>query len=81
LHRSKRRARGFNQAELIAHAALKQLKSRDAELARNVMEQCRDTVSQIGLTRPQRAENIRGAFRVVHLHRVVGRGYCWLTTF
>ena len=73
LHRSKRRARGFNQAELIARAALKQLRSLDAELATNVMERCWDTVSQIGLTRPQRAENIRGAFRVVHLNRVAGR--------
>jgi len=73
LHRSKRRARGFNQAELIARAALKQLKPLGAELATNVMERCRDTISHIGLTRPQRAENIRGAFRVVHLNRVSGR--------
>jgi predicted amidophosphoribosyltransferase len=34
----------------------------------------RATVSQIGLTRPQPAENIRGAFRGVHPKKVVGRG-------
>ena len=73
LHRSKRRERGFNQAELIGHAALKKLASRDFELATDVLERCRVTGSQIGLTRPQRAENIRGAFRVVHLNKVAGR--------
>jgi len=31
------------------------------------------TVSQIGLTRPQRRENLRGAFQVVHPTRVKGR--------
>lgn len=73
LHRSKRRSRGFNQAELIARAALKQLIVPGAEFAPKVLERRRDTVSQIGLTRPQRAENIRGAFRVAHLNRVSGR--------
>ena len=73
LHRSKRRARGFNQAELIARAALKNLKLSGVEIATGVLERRRDTASQIGLTRPQRAENIRGAFRVAHLNRVAGR--------
>jgi ComF family protein len=72
LHRSKRRQRGFNQAELIAGAALKNNASR-CELGTNVLERTRPTVSQIGLTRPQRMENIRGAFRVRHLSKVAGR--------
>ena len=72
LHSSKRRERGFNQAELIARAALK---SHDfgSELGADVLERTRPTVSQIGLTRPQRIENIRGAFRVTHLTKVAGR--------
>ena len=45
-----------------------------AELATNVLVRQRATVSQIGLTRPQRAENIRGAFRVEHTERIVNRG-------
>jgi ComF family protein len=73
LHRSKRRDRGFNQAELIARAALKRNVVTNVEFATNVLERTRPTVSQIGLTRPQRAENIRGAFRVQHLNRVQGR--------
>ena len=72
LHRSKRRERGFNQAELVARVALKGIELR-AELATDVLERTRLTVSQIGLTRSQRTENIRGAFRVTHLRRVVGQ--------
>jgi ComF family protein len=80
LYRSKQRQRGFNQAELIAAAALKKLAMPNFELAANVLERVRATESQIGLTRPQRTLNIRGAFRVVHLNhahlndeRVAGR--------
>jgi ComF family protein len=73
LHRSKRRQRGFNQAELIARAALKMDALPAAELVTDVLERTRPTVSQIGLTRPQRVENIRGAFRVRHPSRVSGR--------
>jgi ComF family protein len=72
LYRSKRRERGFNQAELIARAALKGTALR-CELRVDVLERTRPTVSQIGLTRAQRIENIRGAFRVPHLNRVAGR--------
>ncbi|MGH9514051.1 MAG: ComF family protein [Terriglobales bacterium] len=72
LYRSKRRERGFNQAELIARAALKGA-SFGWELRGDALERTRPTVSQIGLTRAQRVENIRGAFRVPHLNRVAGR--------
>ncbi len=73
LHSSKRRQRGFNQAELIARAALKQPRMARPVLATDVLERRRPTVSQIGRTRLQRSQNIRGAFRVVHLNRVSGR--------
>jgi ComF family protein len=73
LHSSKRRQRRFNQAEIIARAALKRMATPGMELATNVLVRQRATVSQIGLTRPQRAENIRGAFRVQHPEKVAGR--------
>jgi ComF family protein len=73
LHSAKRRERGFNQAKLIACAALKKNAFAGVELATDVLERTRPTVSQIGLTRPQRVENIRGAFRVRHPSRVSGR--------
>lgn len=70
LHSSRRRQRRFNQAELIAHAALRRGGSM---LAADVLQRVRPTDSQIGLTRPQRRENVRGAFQVVHPTRVAGR--------
>jgi predicted amidophosphoribosyltransferase len=38
-----------------------------------VLVRVKPTVSQIGLTRPQRRENMRAAFQVVHPNRVKGR--------
>ena len=73
LHASKRRQRSFNQSESIAHAALKELEGVSAQLDAGALKRVRPTVSQIGLTRPQRRENIRGAFEVAHLSKVAGR--------
>ena len=73
LYRDKRRERGFNPSELLARKALKELGWSNDQLAINVFDRIRPTVSQIGLTRPQRFENLRGAFRVSHLTRVRGR--------
>jgi ComF family protein len=73
VYRGKRRERGFNQSELIAGSALKKFDSMRMEFSTDVLERTRATVSQIGLTRPQRLENLRGAFRVSHLSRVKGR--------
>ncbi len=63
LHARKLRQRGFNQSELIARAALKLEPSRRFAL-QLVLERTRETQSQIGLSRHQRRENLRGAFAV-----------------
>lgn len=63
LHAGKWRQRGFNQAELIARAALKLEPSRRFEL-KPLLDRTRETQSQIGLSRHQRRENLRGAFAV-----------------
>jgi ComF family protein len=74
LHRVKGRERGFNQAELIARAALKQINRPEKfELAPKVFRRGKATQSQIGLTRHQRRENLRGAFSVVRPEVIVGR--------
>jgi ComF family protein len=74
LHRSKLRQRGFNQAELVAHLALKLSSARDRYLlCSDGLERVRETQSQTGLTRHQRRENLRGAFRVKHPEQVSGR--------
>jgi ComF family protein len=72
LHSSKRRERSFNQAELIARAALKQLPSQ-FELARDVLVRERATRSQVGLDREARMQNMRGAFRVTAAQRIKGQ--------
>lgn len=72
LHKSKARQRGFNQAEQIARFALRQLAG-NLQLNSRVLERQRPTSPQIGLTRHQRRENLRGAFRVVVPEEVRGR--------
>jgi ComF family protein len=74
LHRTKLRQRGFNQAELIARAAMKISPTRDRlRLCAGVLERKRETASQIGLTTHQRRENLRGVFGVVQRELVAGR--------
>jgi ComF family protein len=74
LHARKLRQRGFNQSELIARAALK-LRPPGSRIALStgVLERRRETQSQIGLTRHQRRENIRGAFVVARPDEIAGR--------
>ena len=67
LHPTRLRQRGFNQAELIARAALKLLpRARGFELNTRCLARQRETLPQAGLTRHQRRENIRRAFAVQH---------------
>ncbi len=74
LFKTKMRQRGFNQAELIARAALKWSPLRErATLSANLLRRTRETGSQIGLTSHQRRANLRGAFAVPHLPEVTGR--------
>lgn len=74
LHSSKLRQRGFNQSELIARAAVKIISSRmQLQLSSGVLERCRETQSQIGLSRHQRRENMRGAFAVTGKQQISGQ--------
>jgi len=74
LFKGKRRQRGFNQAEVIARAALKiHDGNRRLQLASGLLLRTRDTHSQIGLTSHQRRENLRGAFKVARAAEVNGR--------
>jgi ComF family protein len=74
LHSGKLAQRGFNQSELIARAAVK-LKAAGGQLqlSAGLLERRRETKSQIGLSRHQRRENIRGAFVVAKPSEVDGR--------
>jgi ComF family protein len=73
LYKGKRRQRGFNQAELIARAALKlRPASEHLQLVPDLLLRTRDTASQIGLTSHQRRANLRGAFAVARATEVTG---------
>ena len=74
LHSRKRAQRGFNQAEMIARDALKELsRPKRFDLCTGVLLRRRETGSQIGLTRHQRRENMRGAFAVSDPTRILNR--------
>ncbi|HYM04971.1 MAG TPA: ComF family protein [Terriglobales bacterium] len=74
LHARKSRQRGFNQSELIAQHALK-LRAGNGRLVlrSKILERRRETQSQIGLTRHQRRENLRGSFAVARPEEIAGR--------
>jgi ComF family protein len=74
LHKRKQAQRGFNQAEMIARDALKELsRPKRFELCTGVLLRQRETESQIGLTSHQRRENMRGAFAVSDPTRILKR--------
>jgi ComF family protein len=75
LHSGKSRQRGFNQAELIARAALKHLSSEGLrlEMRSRLLRRQRATSSQTGLTRHQRRTNVRGAFTLRNPRDIAGR--------
>ena len=74
LFRGRRRSRGFNQAELITRAALKNLGApSQLRLGERVLVRTRETLSQTGLTRHERRENMRGAFAVAKPEEIAGQ--------
>ena len=69
LHWTRHVARRFNQSELLA----RHIAAEDGKVVQpRVLRRNRKTVSQSVLSTEERAENVRGAFRVVHPERVKG---------
>lgn len=60
MHEKKRRRRGFDQAQIIAHAISEATGIKTA----NVLERTQNTPPQSGLHPQQRIENVKGAFRI-----------------
>jgi ComF family protein len=76
LHSSKQRQRGYNQSELVARVALRQFRTAKMEALEfepKLLARTRPTVSQTGLTRAQRQQNVRGAFTVLRPDLAAGR--------
>jgi len=74
---SKERERGYNQAVLLADAAVEELRrSRPAwrlAAAHRVIRRVKDTRSQFELTAKGRRRNLQGAFAVADVSAVAGR--------
>lgn len=60
LYKSKMRKRGYNQAEILAKGLEKRLNVQ----VWNALERVKNTNTQVGLTKDEREENIKGAFRL-----------------
>lgn len=77
LHAAKRKQRGFNHAELLAKAAVRELRRRRPEwkltMKRGALERRKATLSQAGLSPHQRRANLRGVFFVPRPELVAGR--------
>ena len=77
MYAAKQRQRGFNPAELLARAAIHEMRRRHPRwvlhLETNLLQRMRVTVSQAGLTTHQRRENLRGAFFAPRAARLAGR--------
>lgn len=77
LFKARHRQRGFNQAELLARAAVRAMRGLcpgwEGELAPWVLARQRATESQTGLSMHERRRNLRGAFFVVDPARMRDR--------
>jgi ComF family protein len=74
---SKERERGYNQAVLLADAALAELKKTrpewKLEAAHKIIRRVKDTRSQFELTPKGRRRNLQGAFAIADGSRLIGR--------
>jgi len=71
MHPKKRRARGFDQAEILTAALAAHLNTKPAA----ILERTQNTPPQSGLHPRQRAENVRNAFRIKPGIDVKGQSY------
>ena len=83
---AKERQRGYNQAVLLAEAALAELREElagvEAAAGHGVLRRMRDTESQFALTPKERRRNLRGAFAVREGAAMWwGARFCWSMTF
>jgi len=77
LHASRRRQRGFNQAELLARGLVRRLRREgrfgDVRFVLDSLWRTRATLPQVGLSVRARRDNVRGVFSVARPDRVRNR--------
>ena len=67
LHRARQRERGFNQSEVLAEGISQ---ATGLPLARDILKRKKNTKDQTYLNVQQRAENVKGAFVVIHPDKI-----------
>ncbi len=69
-----KRERGYNQAELLAESVQRALHAEGvaSRIEGSILEKARDTKPQKHMTRTERADNVRGAYRVKEKKAVQG---------
>ena len=76
MHPTKQRKRRFDHAELLAQAAMREVRRRHPEaklqLRTDLLKRKRATMSQAGLSTHQRRQNLRGAFLVSRPQKLAG---------
>lgn len=77
LHQSRKRERGFNQAELLARGLSRKIAKTRGGRGPRVETHCvyrtRPTLPQTGLSIPQRKENVHGVFAVTNPKHILDR--------
>ncbi len=73
LHKSRLRNRGYNQSLLLARAMFPDHR---AIIVPDVLKRVENTVSQTGLSRKERADNLRDAFKIMHPRYVREKNIC-----
>lgn len=77
VHITRKRKRGYNQAEVISEVLGQYM---HIPVSKGALKRCTKTVAQKELTVEERRRNLEGAFSVtgIFFH---GNGFCWLMTF
>lgn len=75
LHPRKEKQRGFNQSQLLAEEAVREMRGAGATLkmTRGVLRRGRPTESQFGLSPRERRRNLKGAFTVRKVEAIRGK--------
>jgi competence protein ComFC len=67
------RARGYNQCDLVADGILVADRPRSIEVRKDILVKSRETGDQVGKTRKERFENLKGCFDIADERDVRGR--------
>lgn len=71
IHKNRKRQRGYNQSELIAKQLTKQVKN--LKLEKQVLVKQKDIKPQSSLSKKERVENVRNAYKIENKEKIIGK--------